>query len=640
MAKKKKYNADSIKVLEGLEGVRKRPSLYMGPLGDPALFQMGIETWENSVDEYSSGNNDYVGIQLWGEKEQAFTIVDHGRGMPFGKHKSGKGDALTLTLTVLHAGGKFDNESYGIKKRGLHGVGVSCVNALSNFFVVYVLKKNVWHCQEFKKGIPQTKVPFKTKLSVVKEISGDLKLPTKSGTVIYFEPDFSVIGSKAKIKEDQLVDKLYDVAYLNSGLKCHIVTDNENLTYHNKEGAKGYLKEIIEQEDVVLLGKSPFIYESDLVTCAIQWSDYDGDDGVYSFVNGGFSEDGGTHLIGLNDAITKAIKANTNKRGWTAADLRYSVIGFMSVWLEDPEYDGQTKTKLVTASAKKYVSDILVEPLTKYFSNKSLCNQVVDRAINLKNANEEAKKLTKAASKIKKVSKNRNLIPGKLTQADPNARIKDIELYLVEGDSAGGTCKKARNRKFQEVLALKGKVLNVAKTKSISKIFGNEGIKNILTAIGIDVSKTGKERYKNLRVGKVMLLMDADFDGYHIQILVLTVLMKFAPKLIQNGRVFAVNPPKYVAKYKGKRYFGHTHTDIKSKLPSKAPNDSISYLKGLGEMSWEALKETALDKKTRSVTKIKIVKGKELSYFNKMVGDNVQTRREILKITETGIKGM
>lgn len=624
--KKAKYDEDSIQVFKGLSGIRRRPTMYLGELGNPAILQLLREVVENSVDESMIGENTSISVKVEGNKTpQTFLVADRGRGIPVKKHKKTRKSTLTTIMTTLHAGGKFDEKSYKVSI-GVHGLGVSCTVALSKLFEVWTHREGNWFYQKFKKGKPKGEV---CKTEFPKKLVGELGAIRKRGTIIRFVPDYTILGKKAKVTDRKLQSWLQDVSNLNKGLQVRLVTDKIDETYRNKGGAKEYLKKIIEQKKVEVLGK-PFILEDDTCTVAIQWSDFEGEDGVLSYVNGGSTEEGGTHVQGLNTVIAKAFRSISKKVNCTLSDLRYGVIGFIDIKLHSAEFDSQTKNKLVTSAVKKQVAEHLFLPFKKFLKiNKRTTTLIIKRAGEIRRARDEARKIQRAASKIRGGSKI--LLPGKLTTASSKTLPEKKELFIVEGDSAGGGAKKARDKIFQEVLAMKGKGINAAK-QNLTKVLMNTEVQNILISMGVNPNTLkGKSRAKNsFRVGRIIIFSDADFDGFHITQLLLTLLYIIVPEVYDRRMVYVIDSPLYVANPKGSKVYGYTLKEIQEKI--KGRKTPITRMKGLGEASWQDLKEFAFNIVTRKMFRVTPVKGKGKTRFMKIVGEDTLTRKKLLGI--------
>lgn len=628
-----KYDEGSIQVYEGLEGPRKNPTMYLGELGDPAILQLLREVVENSVDESMVGENTSISVKVGGAKTpQTFLVADRGRGIPVKKHKKTGKSTLTTIMTTLHAGGKFDEKSYKVSI-GVHGLGVSCTVALSKLFEVWTYREGSWFYQKFKKGKPKGEV-CKTKFP--KKLVGELGASRKRGTIIRFIPDYKILGKKAKATDKKLCSWLQDISNLNRGLRVRLVTDKLDEIYYNKGGAKEYLKKIIEQKNVEVLGK-PFILEDDNCTVAIQWSDFGGEDGVLSYVNGGSTEEGGTHVQGLNTVIAKAFRSISKRIDCASNDLRYGVIGFIDIKIHSAEFDSQTKNKLVTSIVKKQVTDQLFLPLKRFLkTNKKSTSLIVKRAGEIKKARDEARKIQRAASKIR--GNSRSLLPGKLITASNKTPPQEKELFVVEGQSAAGSAKNARDRMFQEILCMKGKGINAAR-QSLTKVLSNKEVQDILIAIGINPSifrnkkqaKRGKKKLRNsFRIGRIIVASDSDHDGQHITQLILTLLYTLVPEVYDKGMVYVVDSPLYVANSKNDKFYGYTLKGIQEKVKGKKA--TIIRMKGLGEASWQDLKEFAFNVETRKMFRVTPIKGKEKTRFLKIVGEDTLTRKKLLGI--------
>lgn len=566
MTKKKiqVYNADSIIVLEGLEGVRQKSAMYISDKESKGVFICVKEAVENAIDEVLAGHNNYISLIVNNKKNlQTFTIVDHGRGIPISKHKKSGKSTLTTILTTLHSGGKFNDTNYSNGSIGTHGVGISVTNALSSLFQIWTFRNKKWYHQKFKEGIVKSKVK---NLKPPK-----LKVPLKPGTIIKFTPDYSIFGtfSKSKINNKVLQDWFKDLSNLNKGVKLRLIIDNKvDETYYNNKGAKNYLDSIIKDSACVTLGK-PFIFESNNLTIAIQWSDFT-EDGLFSYINGAKTIEHGEHVNGMNAAITKAFKTivTSKKLKWTATDIRVGIIGYINYKFNGAEFNNQTKAKFVTLSARKEIQEQIYKSFLDYLKkNKTATTNILKRASEIKKAKDTAKALTKAASKLKSVGRSKLLLPGKLVTSSKSTLAEDKELFIVEGNSASGGAVKARDSNFQEILCMKGKIINSAKA-TLSKTLNSEEIKNIIIALGLDPSTIiNKNKKHNFRVGKIMILSDADPDG----------------PLVSNTKVLLVNGLKPTIKQladnwnKDKKPFLVYSKDSNNKLkPALASNPRIT----------------------------------------------------------------
>lgn len=614
-----KYNEASIKVYKGLEGVIANPSMYIGRLGEPAIFHMLRECVENSTDESMANHNNYICVKLENNK---YIVIDNGRGIPVGKHKTTGISTLTSIMTTLHSGGKFDSKSYE-HSRGTHGVGVSVVNALSDILEIYTFRDNQWYYQKYKQGKVNSKLE---KVKIPKELR---EIGAKRGTVVIFSPS-KVVEPPKKLESKKVMSWLQDIANLNKGLKIRFIDNKNDIVFINKGGPDEYLKSIIEKCKCSTLGK-PFILDTNSLTIAIQWSDFE-DQGLVSYVSGALTADGGTHVKGLHDAISKALKPYAGKKQkFTANDLRFGLVGFINYKLSRASFDSQTKSELVTKQAKEDVIKIIGSSLDKFFKeNKKLAIDIVSRATIINSNREKLKESTRAATKVQNNVKS--LLPGKLACCKRTTPPEERELFLCEGDSGGENVKKARNILFQEVLPLKGKPLNGAKDKT-GKILKSEEVLNILTAIGFtkqnltDLAKKKKVDVK-FRVGKIMITADADVDGYHIEQLICTDLFLVCPEIFKRGMVYCVKTPLFQASYKDKKWFADTLEELKELCH---PKSIISRLKGLGELNADQLARF-INPKTRNIIKIKNIVGEDIKEFMDIVGEKSETRKKLLGV--------
>jgi len=616
-----KYDEKSIKVYEGLKGIRKRASMYIGELGAPAIFQILKEAVENSLDEYLAGHNNVISVKVDSKRRpQTFTVVDKGRGIPIGKHKKTGKSTLTTIMTTIHAGGKFDRDGAYTHTRGTHGLGISCTCALSDSFEVWTYRDG-WYYQSFSKGKPVCDVK---KVSFPSKVVKGMSASRKRGTIIRFVPDYSIIN-KATLQIKKLRSWLCDIANLNPKLTVELVSPTKKEKFANRKGPIGYLNSIIESKGLETIGK-PFIVESKDIVVAFQWTDYDGEY-ILSYVNGGIT-DGGTHVKGLQDAVAKAfsmVSPKSKKGSWTPTDIRVGMVGFMNYFVSNPEFDSQTKTRLVNAESAKQVSSLLLDSLVSFLKkNKSMTREIINRAAEIKKAREQARQITKAAAEIKRKSRG-TLLPGKLMTASDKTPPEDKELFLLEGDSAGGSAKNARDSSFQEVLPLRGKIINAAKTP-LNKILASKEVQTILASIGINPKDNGNHSF---RVGKILLLTDPDVDGKHIANLICTLLYTLVPEVFRKEMVYGIDAPLYLAMYKGKKYYGYSLEDIRSKVGDKTP---VTRMKGWGETNYHTLREIAFDKKSRKIFKILPITRKEKVEFYKIVGDDTSKRKELLGI--------
>ncbi len=547
MANKKedRYDATTIKVLEGLEAVRKRPSMYIGDTANRGLHQLVYEVVDNSVDEIAPGGCENIGIMM--HVDNSITVVDDGRGIPVDLHKSEKKPALEVVMTMLHAGGKFDHRSYKVAG-GLHGVGISVVNALSEWLEVEVSRGGKVHHQEYKRGKPVAGL----------EVIGKTK---KRGTRITFKPDSKVFGDR-KFSFDALSNRLRELAFLNAGTKISLKDENTEKEHEFRYagGISSFVQHLNENKDVLHKKPIHFSREKDGVIAEIAMQ-YNGGyaENVFCFANNINNIEGGTHLSGFKSALTRT--ANEYARGHgllkdveaglSGDDVREGLTAVVSVKLPDPQFEGQTKTKLANSEARGIVESIVNEGLRDFLEeNPPVARKIIEKAVIATKARDAARK-ARDLTRRKGVLDSSSL-PGKL--ADCSEKDRDMsEIYIVEGDSAGGSAKQGRDRRYQAILPIKGKILNVEKS-GLDKILRNEEIRSLIAALGAGIGKEDFDVSK-LRYGKVIIMTDADVDGAHIRTLLLTFFYRQMTPLIQEGHVYIAQPPLYkIKKGKTERY--------------------------------------------------------------------------------------
>jgi DNA gyrase subunit B len=624
VAKAMVYNEASIKaILEDHARVRLKPAMY---LGDEPIFRCLIEGVDNSVDEWGASGG--FKSKEWDiyirydrdptNKKDIFVVADRGRGIPVGKNKETKLSTLTTVLTVLHAGGKFDNKAYK-SSRGTHGVGIAAANAVSEVFEAWTHRDGVWYHQKFNKGKPVTDVKKCVLPSEFKKI--------KSGTILKFIPDTSITQiKKSKISAKTITDWLENSAIIESPIRFMFEHKGKQQVFHQPEGPAYMVKRKLSTLGIEGIGK-PLILATEGITLACQWGNTDVEE-FEGYVNGLLTPNGGTHLKGFQTALTEAFNSVSTKK-LKLADLKCGLLGFLNVKLSGADYAGQTKDKLMSPIAEETAAK-LIDPLKKWFlGNKSMVKQIYQRAVRLREARKQVSQIMKAASSVKEKTTGA-LLPGILTTADSKTPPHERELFLLEGDSAGGTAKDARDRMYQEVLCLSGKPLNAAR-KTLARTLSSKPVQNILGALGVDIKHFKKGESKiTFRVGRVYLLPDPDHDGCHICNLVLTTMYVLIPQVFELGMVYVVDAPLYFGTYKEKKYYGYTLKEVQSKTPS---GGLITRMKGWGECPVPVLEEIAFNPATRRTFKVMPVKGKDSIQFMKIVGDNTQTRKEILGIS-------
>lgn len=635
-AKTQQYDESSIKRLKGLEGVRMRPTQYLGQRGDFMLFQAIKELWDNALDEFLAKRNKHIFVYA-DNKTQTYIVADRAQGIPVGlvpsdpkNLKSKKVSTLTLIFTEIHTGGKFDDKAYKTSK-GTHGIGASATNAVSLSFEVWTRRENKWYYQKFSKGEPVAD------LATVRAIPADVKkclnYDPKQGTIIRCVPDQSIVSAdggktKARLSLSFTSSWLKDVAMLNPGIEITFSAQNKIKTYHNKDGLKYLIGKKLEAAEAEADGRL-LEYNSESCRVALQWSSYAEADRMETYVCSGKTTENGEHEVGFRNALFKAVseyKKKTDK--FAPLDLYYGLIGIFDYHMSGAEYSGQTKNKLVSNVAGEIEKELLPQFKAFFVKNKTLARSIIRRAVEIKKSKEAFKTAVKNAQEAKQRTKA-SLPPGLV--AAPKATAATRELYLVEGDSAAGTAKRARDLRFQEVMKLDGKPPNSIRARP-HQLIGNKKIQNILAAIGynFDAQKKDVDPYKNLRIKSLLLLPDADADGDHICVLILTLIYKLLPRLFDEGRVFIVDAPLYSAYYKGKRYFGDNHAHVLKQLPRGAPKNIIMRAKGWGEIGHETLAHVAFDVTSRRLIQIPKMTAKEAKRFEHLMGDDASVRKELL----------
>lgn len=627
------YGADSIQVLEGLEAVRKRPAMYIGDIGFKGLHHLVYEVVDNSIDEALGGYCKNIEVSIL--EGNAIRVRDDGRGIPVAIHTKEGRSALEVVMTVLHAGGKFDKDSYKVSG-GLHGVGVSCVNALSAHLQVDVERDGHSYRQEYKCGVPQ--YPVK-----------ETGTSTRRGTTVTFKPDGDIF-TQSVYNYDTIAARLRELAFLNRGIRITL-TDERELDDNGKVItetflSEGGLVEFVQYLDAQrqALTQPRFIEKNrDMVSVEVAFqynSTYN--ENVHSYVNNINTIEGGTHVAGFRRALTRVFKAYGDKNNFfskmkvevTGDDFREGLTALISVKVPEPQFEGQTKTKLGNSEVLGIVDTIVGEALNNFLEeNPKEAKIIIDKVCLAASARHAARKAREMVQR-KSVLGGSGL-PGKL--ADCSSKDAELsELFLVEGDSAGGTAKQGRNREFQAILPLRGKILNVEKAID-HKIFDNEEIKNMFMALGVFHNEAKELNMIKLRYKKVVIMCDADIDGSHIVTLILTFFFRQMRELIENGYVYVASPPLYLVK-KGKQFqYCWTEDDRETAVKRLAGDGDpakvdIQRYKGLGEMNAEQLWETTMDPETRTLRQVTIDSGAEADrIFSMLMGDEVPPRREFIE---------
>ena len=631
------YGADNIQALEGLEAVRKRPGMYIGSTDSKGLHHLVWEVVDNSIDEHLAGHCSL--IQTFIHEDNSISVVDNGRGIPVGMHQKLKKSALEVVMTVLHAGGKFDKNTYKVSG-GLHGVGVSCVNALSLDLRAEVHRDNQIFVQEYRRGKP---------VEDVKSIGKS----DKTGTKITFRPD-SEIFETLEYKYEELASRMKELAYLNKGLNLELTDERvvvDGKPKMEKFHSEGGLREFVEFVDeskqklievpIHVTGKE----ENVEVEVAMQYNTSFSEN-IYSFVNNIKTREGGTHVNGFRRAVNRVFKTYGEENGFfnklkfkvAGDDFREGLTAIVSVKVPEPQFKGQTKGELgnseVTGIVSRAVGDVLKHYLEEH---PKAAKKIMDKVILAANARHAARKAREMVQR--KSALTGGGLPGKLSDCssrDP----EESEIFLVEGDSAGGTAKQGRDRHFQAILPLRGKILNVEKAME-HKIYDNEEIKNMFTALGVSIQEDDQgDRYLNtekLRYHKVIIMCDADVDGSHITTLILTFFFRYMRPLIEQGNIYIAVPPLYLVK-KGKQFRYCWNDDERKEAIaaySKGENDSsvkVQRYKGLGEMNAEQLWETTMDPATRILRQVSIDDAQEADrVFSMLMGDEVPPRRAFIE---------
>ncbi|MFN5184012.1 MAG: DNA topoisomerase (ATP-hydrolyzing) subunit B [Bacteroidota bacterium] len=632
----KDYGANSIQVLEGLEAVRKRPAMYIGDVGVKGLHHLVYEVVDNSIDEALAGHckNIYVSIL----QDNSIRVKDDGRGIPTGLHEKEKKSALEVVMTVLHAGGKFDKDTYKVSG-GLHGVGVSCVNALSTHLKAEVHREGKKFIQEYSIGKPLY----------------DVKMVGESdyrGTIVEFKPDTSIF-IVSEYNYNTLANRMRELAYLNKGIRITLiderVKDESGKFLSETFYSEGGLKEFVEYLDASkerLIDSSIYMEgeKSGIPVEVAMIYNSSFSESVQSYVNNINTHEGGTHLAGFRRGLTRTLKNYAEKNGLLAKvkfeisgdDFREGLTAVISVKVAEPQFEGQTKTKLGNNDVMGAVDQAVSEMLTNYLEeNPKQARTIVDKVVLAATARHAARKAREMVQR-KSVMTGSGL-PGKLADCSDSDPVK-CELFLVEGDSAGGTAKQGRNRNYQAILPLRGKILNVEKALEY-KIYENEEIKNIFTALGVFRGTTEDERALNLdklRYHKIVIMCDADVDGSHITTLILTFFFRHMKELIEHGHVFIAAPPLYLVK-KGKdsRYCWNEEQReiaVKELGGEKTESVNVQRYKGLGEMNAEQLWETTMNPDSRTLRKVTIDSAAEADrIFSMLMGDEVPPRRDFIE---------
>lgn len=628
------YDESQIQVLEGLEAVRKRPGMYIGSTGSKGLHHLVWEIVDNSIDEALAGFCTEINVIV--EEDNSITVIDNGRGIPVGIHEKMGRPAVEVIMTVLHAGGKFGGGGYKVSG-GLHGVGASVVNALSEELEVYVHRDGQIHYQKYKRGVPCAD------LQVIGETD-------RTGTTVHFKPDPEIFTETTEYDYDTLAHRLRELAFLNKGIRITLEDRREEKRrneYYYEGGISSYVKhlnrtkETLHEEPIYIEGEKDGIQ----VEIALQYNDgYTSN--IYSFANNIHTHEGGTHELGFKTALTRIINDYGRKNNMfkeqdanlTGEDVREGLTAIISVKHPAPQFEGQTKTKLGNSDARTATESIFAEQFEKFLlENPSVAKKIVEKGI-------LASRARLAAKRARELTRRKNALevsslPGKL--ADCSSKDPSIcELYVVEGDSAGGSAKQGRDRHFQAILPLRGKIINVEKSR-LDKILSNNEVRAIITALGTGIGEDfdiTKARYH-----KIIIMTDADVDGAHIRTLLLTFFYRYMREVIEQGYVYIAQPPLYKIQ-QGKRieyaYSDRQLEEILVRLPEQ-PKPIIQRYKGLGEMNPEQLWETTMNPETRTLLKVSLQDAMEADEtFEILMGDKVEPRRQFIEENAKYVKNL
>jgi len=619
------YGADQIKVLEGLEPVRKRPGMYIGSTGPRGLHHLVYEVVDNSIDEALEGECDKIVVTI--NEDNSVKVVDNGSGIPVEEHPKTKKSTVETVLTVLHAGGKFDSDAYKVSG-GLHGVGVSVVNALSEWLEVEVCRDGKIHRQRFARGAKTTEL----------EVVGNTK---KQGTTITFKPDYEIF-EEINFDYNTLQHRLRELAFLNKGVKIILEDKREKdkkETYHYEGGIKEFVKYLNKNKKPL---HSKIIYKEvenkdNVIEFAIQYTDAYSE-GIYTFANNINTQEGGTHLSGFKASLTRVVNDYARKNNilkekdenLKGEDIREGITAILSVKISDPQFEGQTKTKLGNSEMRGIVESTVNEHLTYFLDeNPQVAKYIIEKAI-------KSAKAREAARKARELTRRKNALdsmalPGKL--ADCSEKDPDLcEIYLVEGDSAGGSAKQGRDRRTQAILPLRGKILNVEKAR-LNRILNYEEIRSMITAFGCGIGEDFD--INSLRYGKIIIMTDADVDGAHIRTLLLTFFYRYMRPLVENGNIYIAQPPLYKVQKGRKEYYVYSDKELEKLIDEevgRGTNYGLQRYKGLGEMNPEQLWDTTMNPEERVVLRVEVEDALEADeIFTTLMGDKVEPRREFIE---------
>ncbi|MDA9849846.1 DNA topoisomerase (ATP-hydrolyzing) subunit B [Flavobacteriaceae bacterium] len=630
---KQSYSADSIQALEGMEHVRMRPSMYIGDVGTRGLHHLVYEVVDNSIDEALAGHCNEISVVI--NEDNSVTTIDDGRGIPVDIHKKEGVSALEVVMTKIGAGGKFDKDSYKVSG-GLHGVGVSCVNALSESLKATVYRNGKIYEQDYERG---------KSLNPVKEIG----TTDKRGTMVTFKPDSTIFTQTLEYSYDILASRLRELAYLNKGINV-VLVDKRNKdekgefvseTFHSKEGLKEFIKFLDGNREPLMKDVISFEGEKNGVPVEVAMAyNTSYSENLHSYVNNINTHEGGTHLSGFRRGLTHTLKKYADGSGMldklkfeiSGDDFREGLTAIISVKVAEPQFEGQTKTKLgnreVSSSVSQAVSEMLTDYLEEHPDDAKIIVQKVILAAQARTAAQKAREMVQ-----RKTVMSLGGLPGKLSDCSEQDPAK-CEVFLVEGDSAGGTAKQGRDRAFQAILPLRGKILNVEKAMQ-HKVFENEEIKNIFTALGVTIGTEEDSKALNLsklRYHKVVIMCDADIDGSHIATLILTFFFRYMKELIEGGHIYIATPPLYLVKKGAKKEYAWDDDQRDLIMQKYGDGVKIQRYKGLGEMNAAQLWDTTMNPEFRTLRQVEIENMIEADrIFSMLMGDEVPPRREFIE---------
>lgn len=622
----KSYQAEDIQILEGLEAVRRRPGMYVGGTDQKALHHLIYEVVDNSIDEALAGVCDNISVTI--HKDQSVTVIDNGRGIPVGEHPQAKKSALELVMTTLHAGGKFDGGGYKVSG-GLHGVGVSAVNALSEWCEVEVKRDGKVHHQRYERGKPMGGV----------KVTGKAK-KGETGTKITFRYDPEIFKGGDTYRFNTLVQRFREMAFVTRGVTIRIVSesDGREMTFYFEGGITSFVRYLNRNRGVL----HPVVHaekevDGVVIEAAIQYTDVFSES-VYAFANTINTIDGGTHLTGLRSAITRTINDYARKAGilkdndpnFTGDDTREGLTAIVSIKHPDPQFESQTKVKLMNPEVQTYSQQVINEAFSTYLEeNPSAGRVIVQKCLTSARARAAARKARDLV--IRKSALESLTLPGKLadcSERDP----EKTELYIVEGDSAGGSAKQGRDRHFQAILPLRGKILNTERAR-LDKILSNNEVRALISALGTGIGETFN--LEGLRYGRVIIMTDADVDGSHIRTLLLTFFFRYMFPLIDNGHLYIAQPPLYSITQKKKQQYVYTEAEkdsVLKKLGKNAEKVTLQRYKGLGEMNPDQLWDTTMDPENRILLQVNVEDATEAGRtFDMLMGSAVPPRRRFIQ---------